>query len=125
MYGEKLVTWRSKKQSVSKGNAEVEFRALVVGICESIWLKRVVYELRIQITCSMKVFIAKNPVHHDRTKHIAIDRHFAKDRIDLAIVYALYCIVILYRVVLHCLIIQYDEFIQSTKCDPKEPKYTQ
>ena len=44
-----LVTWRSKKQTVvSRSSAEVEFKAIAHGICEGIWLKRLLKELRIQ-----------------------------------------------------------------------------
>ena len=47
-------------------------------------------ELKILITGPMKVFcdnqstisIAKNLVHHDRTKHVEIDRHFIKEKLD-------------------------------------------
>ena len=90
-----LVTWRSKKQSVvSRSSAEAEFRALSLGICEGIWLKRVLYELRVPVEGSMKMFcdnqstisIAKNPVHHDRTKHVEIDRHFVKEKIEADII---------------------------------------
>ena len=42
-----LVTWRSKKQSVvSRSSAKVEFRAMAQEICEGVWLKRVLTELR-------------------------------------------------------------------------------
>ncbi|KAL5567178.1 hypothetical protein UlMin_030342 [Ulmus minor] len=59
-----LVTWRSKKQSVvSRSTAEAEFRAMAHGIYEGI--------------C-----IAKNLVHHDRTKHVEIDRHFIKEKVE-------------------------------------------
>lgn len=90
-----LVTWRSKKQSVvSRSSAEAEFRALSHGICEGIWLKRVLNELGIQIAESIKTFcdnqsaisIAKNPVHHDRTKHVEIDRHFVKEKIETGVI---------------------------------------
>ena len=27
------------------------------------------------------ISIAKNPVHHDRTKHVEIDRHFIKEKV--------------------------------------------
>ncbi|RVX07328.1 Retrovirus-related Pol polyprotein from transposon RE1 [Vitis vinifera] len=41
-----LVTWRSKKQSVvARSSAEAEYRALAQGICEGIWIKRVLSEL--------------------------------------------------------------------------------
>ena len=28
------------------------------------------------------ISIAKNPVHHDRTKHVEIDRHFIKEKLE-------------------------------------------
>lgn len=94
-----LVTWRSKKQSVvSRSSAEAEFRAMAHGICEGIWLKRVLKELKISDEEPMKMFcdnqsaisIAKNPVHHDRTKHVEIDRHFIKEKIEEGIIKMLY-----------------------------------
>ena len=89
------MTWRSKKQSVvSKSSAEAEFRALAHGICEGIWIKRLLGELgvscspSIQMMCDNQaaISIAKNPVHHDRTKHIEIDRHFISKKIASAVV---------------------------------------
>ncbi|KAL5816220.1 hypothetical protein ACOSQ3_024598 [Xanthoceras sorbifolium] len=86
-----LVTWRNKKQSVvSRSSAEAEFRAMAHGICEGVWLKRVLAELKMPIEGAMRLFcdnqstirIAKNPVHHDRTKHVEIDRHFIKEKIE-------------------------------------------
>lgn len=38
-----LVTWRCKKQLVvAQSNVEAEFRALALGICEGMWLKRII-----------------------------------------------------------------------------------
>ena len=45
-----LITWRSKKQAVvARSSAEAEYRALAQGICEEIWLVRVLKELRVEI----------------------------------------------------------------------------
>ena len=86
-----LVTWRSKKQSVvSRSSADAEFKAMAHGFCEGIWLKRLLQELQINITEPVLVLcdnqsaisIAKNPVHHDRTKHVEIDRHFIKEKLE-------------------------------------------
>lgn len=75
---------------MSRNSVEAEFRAMAHGICEGMWLRRLLKELRIMIEESMKMFcdnqpaisIAKNPAHHDRTKHMEIDRHFIKEKIE-------------------------------------------
>ncbi|KAA0055541.1 Cysteine-rich RLK (RECEPTOR-like protein kinase) 8 [Cucumis melo var. makuwa] len=86
-----LVTWRSKKQSVvARSSVEAEYRAMSLGICEEIWLQKVLSNLHQECETPLKLFcdnkaainIANNPVQHDRTKHIEIDRHFIKERLD-------------------------------------------
>ena len=90
-----LVTWRSKKQPVvSKSSAESEYRALSLGICEGIWVVRLLKELGIPINAPIKMWcdsmaalkIASNPVQHDRTKHVEIDRHFIREKIEAKVI---------------------------------------
>ncbi|KAJ7951046.1 Retrovirus-related Pol polyprotein from transposon TNT 1-94 [Quillaja saponaria] len=89
--GGNLVSWRSKKQTVvSRSSAEAEYRAMVHGTCELLWLKKLMEELRLSwekpllLYCdnTAAINIAHNPVQHDRTKHIEIDRHFIKEKLD-------------------------------------------
>ena len=66
-------------------------------ICEGIWLKQILEELKIptegpiKMVCDNQaaISIAKNPMHHDRTKHVELDRHFVKEKIEgtVALVY--------------------------------------
>jgi len=90
-----LVTWRSKKQGVvARSSAEAEFRAMAHGICEGLWILRVLEELKMKIELPLKLYsdskaaisIAHNPVQYDRTKHIEIDRHFIKKKLDAGII---------------------------------------
>ncbi|KAH9673231.1 reverse transcriptase Ty1/copia-type domain-containing protein [Citrus sinensis] len=90
-----LVTWRSKKQSVvARSSAEAEFRSMAQGVCEVLWLKRVLEELKQPFSLPMRLYcdnksaisIAHNPVLHDRTKHVEIDRHFIKEKLDEGII---------------------------------------
>ncbi|RVX04964.1 Retrovirus-related Pol polyprotein from transposon TNT 1-94 [Vitis vinifera] len=75
---------------VARSSAEAEFRAMAQGICKGIWLNRLLEELRVPLKHPMVLYcdnqaaisIAKNPVHHDRTKHVEIDRHFIKEKIE-------------------------------------------
>jgi len=89
--GGNLVMWRSKKQKVvARSSADSELRGMVQGVCELLWIKRILRDLGIRLTKPMKlscdnqaaVKIANNPVHHDRTKHVEVDRHFMKDHLE-------------------------------------------
>ena len=86
-----LVTWQNKKQFViARSSAKAELRVMTYGICEGMWLKRLLNELSIPVEYSMKMFcnnqatinIAKNSVHHDWTKHVEINCHFIKEKIE-------------------------------------------
>lgn len=70
-----LVTWRSMKQNVlAYLSTKGEFRVMVQGICELLWIEIVLEVLKInmKLFCNNKLvgIIAYNPVLHDRTKRI-------------------------------------------------------
>ncbi|XP_070662301.1 secreted RxLR effector protein 161-like [Malus domestica] len=69
--GGNLLMWRSKKQNVvTWSSAEVEYRSMVLGICELLWLKFLLQDLGVRHSQPMKLFcdnkaardIAHNPV---------------------------------------------------------------
>ncbi|CAA7400902.1 unnamed protein product [Spirodela intermedia] len=54
--GGNLVTWCSKKQNVvAHSSAELEFKALVHRICELLWMKILLIDLKIPLLGSMKL----------------------------------------------------------------------
>ena len=64
------------------------------GVCELLWIKQVLQDLGIECETSMglhcdnksAIEIAHNPVQHDRTKHVEVDRHFIKENLDRKII---------------------------------------
>ena len=93
--GGNLVTWRSKKQNVvARCSAEAEYRGMAQGVCELLWLRSLLKSLGFKQEWSMPlhcdnttaVEIAYNPVQHDRTKYVEIDRHFIKEKLDARII---------------------------------------
>ncbi|CAN6723763.1 unnamed protein product [Malus baccata var. baccata] len=81
----------SKKQKVvARSSAEAEFRGMSHGVCELLWLKKLLRDLGfnpkgvMKLHCDNKaaIDIVHNPVQHDRTKHVEIDRHFIKEKLD-------------------------------------------
>ena len=79
---------------VAKSNAEAEFKVMAHRVCEVLWLKHVLKEIRqptiypLKLYCDNKVAIstAHNPVQHDRTKHVKINRHFIKEKLGANII---------------------------------------
>ena len=93
--GGNLVTWRSKKQKVvALSSAEAEFRGMKSGLMEILWLRRLLTEIgfpptrKSQLFCDNKaaISISENPVQHDRTKHVEVDRHFIKEKLEGGII---------------------------------------
>ena len=93
--GENLVIWRSKKHKVvALSSAKVEFCGMAKGLCKLLWLRELVEEIgcssrpTIRLFCENKasIQIAQNSVQHDRTKHVKIDRHFIKEKLEAKIV---------------------------------------
>ena len=82
---------KSKKQAVvAQSTTEVEYRVMALGLSEMLWMRSLLFELRVlrsdtvMLHCDNKsaINIANNPVQHDRTKHVEIDRFFIKEKID-------------------------------------------
>ncbi|KAA0053629.1 Beta-galactosidase [Cucumis melo var. makuwa] len=81
-----------------KSSAKAEYRAMSLGICEEIWLQKVLSDLHQECETPLKLFcdnkvaisIANNPVQHDRTIHVEINRHFIKERLDSGSICILY-----------------------------------
>jgi hypothetical protein len=75
---------------VSRSIAEAEYRAMPLVVCEMLWIKSLLSELNVlrkgplKLWCDNKsaINIANNPVQHDRTKHVEIDRFFIKEKLD-------------------------------------------
>lgn len=84
------ISWKTRKQqTVSKSSAEAEYHAMSFLTSELKWLNQLLTALGIShdkpmvICCDSKsgIYIATNPVFHERTKHIEIDCHFVRDEI--------------------------------------------
>jgi hypothetical protein len=84
------ITWKTKKQScVATSSTQAEYQATSLATGEAMWLRSMLADLDEKQTepTLLKndnkgcVDIAKNPVHHNRTKHIDIKHHFVRENV--------------------------------------------
>ena len=68
---------------------------MVLGVCELLWLKIILEDLKAAWEGPMKLYcdnkltinISHNPVQHNQIKHIKVDRHFIKEKLDSGLIY--------------------------------------
>ncbi|CAL1381539.1 unnamed protein product [Linum trigynum] len=89
--GDKAFTWSSKKQAiVTLSTCEAEYVAATSCACHAIWLRKLLKELNMTQEESTEIFVdnksalalAKNPVFHDRSKHINTRYHFLRECVE-------------------------------------------
>lgn len=74
--------------SRTRSSAEAEYISMTQGIYEVQWIDKWLQKLNIHIStliklyCDNKTAIAHNMVLHDRTKHMEVDKHLIKEKIE-------------------------------------------
>ena len=85
------ITWISQKQKVvAISSCEAEYMAAAPAACQGVWLCRLLGELtgdaptttKLRVDNMSAIELSKNPVHHERSKHIDIGYHFIRECIE-------------------------------------------
>jgi hypothetical protein len=85
------ISWSSHKQAtVALSSTEAEYMSLTHASKEATWLRQLLKDLgqeQIKPTLLYEdnrgcIDLAKNPIHHSRTKHIDIQYHFIREKIQ-------------------------------------------
>jgi len=93
------ITWQSKRQTlVTVSTVESEYVAASSACQELIWILSVLKELKIEYNQPVmhmdnqgSIAIAKDPVHHGRTKHIDIRYHYIREKYREKLFEMIYC----------------------------------
>jgi hypothetical protein len=89
--GNSLVTWASQKQKiVALSSYEAEYVAAAAAACQGIWLSWLIADMMGTKEATVKLVMdnmsaiapSRNPVHHNRSKHIDTKYHFIHECIE-------------------------------------------
>ncbi|GJW99107.1 retrovirus-related pol polyprotein from transposon TNT 1-94 [Tanacetum coccineum] len=89
-FGEKMVSWSSKKQDCTAlSTMKAEYVSLSACCAQVLWMRTQLTDYcfhfnKILVYCDSKsaIAISCNPVQHPRTKHIAVCYHFIKENVE-------------------------------------------
>jgi len=88
--GNTTFSWLSKKQPiVMLSTCEIEYVVASWCVCHAIWLRNLLSKMElkklgaivIQVDNKSTIELAKNPVNHERSKHIDFHFHFIRDHV--------------------------------------------
>lgn len=91
MMGGDPVSWQSQKQKVvALSSCEAEYIAATTAACQGIWLARLLGEMmkeeprciKLWVDNKSAIALSKNPVFHDRSKHIDTRYHFVRQCVE-------------------------------------------
>jgi len=82
--GDCLVSWQSLKQKVvALSSCKAEYIATTTAATQALWLSwRKVDVVELKADSKSALALAKNPVFHERSKHIGIKYHFIRDCLE-------------------------------------------
>ena len=93
------ISWKSKLQSIiAQSTTEAEYISINTATKEAIYIKQLLEELGhfkqskfpLYTDNNGALLLAKNPVFHERTKHIAVKYHYIRDLISQGIIDLIY-----------------------------------
>jgi hypothetical protein len=82
------ITWQAAKQRVvALSSCEVEYTAMVGAACQGVWLVWLLTDmlgteapaLVLKVDNQSTIALSKNPVFHDRSKHIDVRYHYLRE----------------------------------------------
>ena len=85
------ITWQSQKQRVvSISSCQAEYIAASTAACQAVWLGRLIGDLfatdpmvpTLLVDNKSAIQPSKNPVFHDRSKHIETRYHFIRENVE-------------------------------------------
>ena len=90
--GDNFLSSSAKRQpTVSHSSAEAEYKGVANAVAETCWLRNLLLEMHCPLSRATivycdnisAVYLSSNPVQHQRTKHIEIDIHFVREKVQM------------------------------------------
>ncbi|KAK1417324.1 hypothetical protein QVD17_26451 [Tagetes erecta] len=90
--GDNLISWSSKRQqTISRSSAEAEYRGVANAVAEATWIRNLLLELQVPVRQATivycdnisAIYLSGNPVQHQRTKHVEMDIHFVREKVQI------------------------------------------
>jgi hypothetical protein len=107
-----VVAWKLRCQpTVALSTTKAEYMASAYATRQAIWLKLLLYDLGIDHSKAVPLFnnnqgaiaLSKNPVHHKRSKHILLQHHFLREKVEDKLAHIPSAEVIADLITKHCL----------------------
>ena len=98
--GDGAISWNCKRQpTIALSTTEAEYMATSQSTKEAIWLRKLLGDVgcvqvdATTIMCDNQgcIALAKNPTHHSRTKHIDVQHHFIREKLESGEISLRYC----------------------------------